>query len=355
MHTKIAANAHSMRRWLGRAEQSLGNHSERLNAINIFPVADSDTGTNLYHTVRAASAAAEVVETSDLGELLSLAGQAAMEEARGNSGTLFSVMLSAIAEPLRGTTRLTGPLLATGLRRARIRSWSALSDPVPGTMLSVLEAASYATANVDAAANGDDSNSGLAVTLRAGVDAAREAVVVTESQIGALTEAKVVDAGGVGFLLILDALRAAVLGEALAEELLEGLSGLGPRQEPVATDADGDGGSEVMCTINLTPLDAAGLRMQLDELGESVIMSAVTEVAEPVDGYRWRVHAHVPDPTTALSLIRRVGDPANITVTELGGEGLGDGTGTAGDGHGDAPTRAAVGHQLHGHQLHGSR
>ncbi|GAB3546310.1 hypothetical protein GCM10027404_06490 [Arthrobacter tumbae] len=302
---------------MSKAEVSLGNHSDRLNAINIFPVADGDTGTNLYLTVRAAAQAVADLETHDLGDLLKVAGQAAMEDARGNSGTLFAVFLAAIAEPLHGASRLSGPLLATALNRAQIRSWSALSDPVPGTMLSVLEAAAVGAATVDQANEGDDSNHALAMTLQGAVEAALKAVVQTESQLGALTEAKVVDAGGVGFLLIMDALRAASLGEELQDELLDGLHGYDVQAPHIHNGMPAEG-VEVMCTINLSPLDAAILRLHLDEVGDSVIMSAVTEVEE---GYRWRVHVHVPEAALALRYIEEAGQPSHIAVTQLAGAG----------------------------------
>ncbi|WP_051476895.1 DAK2 domain-containing protein [Arthrobacter sp. Br18] len=302
-----------MKRWLSKAEESLGNHSDRLNAINIFPVADGDTGTNLYLTMCAASRAAQEVHSADLGELLAVAGRAAMEDARGNSGTLFAVFLAAVAEPLHGSSRLTSRLLASALHRAQIRSWSALSDPVPGTMLSVLEAAARGAGETAGAPESDDSNQSLAKTLQAAVEYALEAVVRTESQLGALTEAKIVDAGGVGFLLIMDALRASSLGEELQDELLDGLHGYDIQAPHIHNGGDPDG-VEIMCTIVLSPLDAATLRLHLDELGDSVIMSAVTEVPE---GYRWRVHVHVPDPEPALRLIHEAGEPVNITVTQL--------------------------------------
>jgi dihydroxyacetone kinase-like predicted kinase len=315
LQTRIAANALALKRWLSKAEESLGNHSDRLNAINIFPVADGDTGTNLYLTVRAAAQAAGETETQDLGELLAVAGRAALEDARGNSGTIFAVFLSAIAEPLHGATRLSAPLLAGALQRAQLRSWSALSDPVPGTMLSVLEAAARGAGRSVAVQGGDDSNQGLAEALGCAVDAALDAVVQTESQLGALAEAQVVDAGGVGFLLIMDALRAASLGEEIQDELLDGLSGY-DIQAPHIHNGIKVAGYEVMCTISLSPLDAATLRLRLDELGDSVIMSAVTESRE---GYRWRVHVHVPEAEPALALIKAAGEPANISVTSLGG------------------------------------
>ena len=332
MQTKIAANAQAMKRWLGKAETTLGNHSDRLNAINIFPVADGDTGTNLYLTVRAAAHAADAVVDSgtatgqsthaaanphDVGAVLAQAGQVAMEQARGNSGTLFAVFLAAAAEPLAGHTRISSPLLAAALNRAQIRAWSALSDPVPGTMLSVMEAAARAAAAVDSAHEGDDSNQTLGLALDAAVEAALAAVVRTEDQLDALHAAHVVDAGGVGMLLILDCLRSAVLGEELQSELLDGLHGYDVQDPHIHVGMPRDEGVEVMCTISLSPLDAAMMRQRLDEMGDSVIMSQVGGAADEAGHYRWRVHVHVLDAEPAVALIRSLGEPTDISVSEL--------------------------------------
>jgi dihydroxyacetone kinase-like predicted kinase len=312
-----------MKRWLGKAETALGNHSDRLNAINIFPVPDGDTGTNLYLTIRAATrslqetAPDEASLQNDVGAVLAKAGQAAMEQARGNSGTLFAVFLCAAAEPLSGHTRLTATLLAAALNRAQIRAWSALSDPVPGTMLSVMEAAARAAAAVDATQNGNDSNQALGLVLDAAVEAALDAVIRTEAQLDALQAAHVVDAGGVGMLLILDCLRSAVLGGELQNELLDGLHGYDVQDPHIHADLPDDDGVEVMCTISLSPLDAATLRQRLDELGDSVIMSQVERSPDAEGRYRWRVHAHVLDSEPALRLIRSLGEPTDVSVSEL--------------------------------------
>ncbi|MDP9996929.1 dihydroxyacetone kinase-like predicted kinase [Pseudarthrobacter sulfonivorans] len=324
MQTKVAANAQAMKRWLDKAETAIGNHSDRINAINIFPVADGDTGTNLYLTVRAAARALQGtfpgnVESgqADVGAFLTAAGQAAMEQARGNSGTLFSVFLCAAAEPLTGHTRLTSALLATALNRAQIRAWSALSDPVPGTMLSVMEGAARAAAAVDAGRNGDDSNHALGLALDAMVEGALAAVIRTEGQLDALQTAHVVDAGGVGMLLILDCLRSAVLGVELQSELLDGLHGYDVQDPHIHTSLPDDEGVEVMCTISLSPLNAATLRQRLDEIGDSVILSQVGNAADPDGNYRWRVHVHVADAGPAVRLIRSLGEPVHITVSQL--------------------------------------
>ncbi|MEV8182887.1 DAK2 domain-containing protein [Specibacter sp. NPDC078692] len=299
------------------AEQTLANHSDRLNAINIYPVADADTGTNLYLTVRAAAQEVADLEPSDVGATLAAAGRTAMEQARGNSGTLFAVSLAAMAEPLIGAQRISGPLLAAALHRAQLRAWSALSEPMPGTMLSVLEAAARGAVSVEATLNGDESNQVLAETIDSAVSAARDAVVLTESQLGVLTDAQVVDAGGVGLLLILDCLRSVMIGEPLQEDLLDGLSGYKVQDPNIALTMPEQEGVEVMCTISLTPLAAAGLRLELDGMGDSVIMSAVSEQADPTGAYPWRVHVHVPSAHVALEAIHAVGDPSNVSISAL--------------------------------------
>ncbi|MGN6406283.1 DAK2 domain-containing protein [Sinomonas sp.] len=308
-----------MRRWLGVAETVLANHSDRLNAINIFPVPDGDTGTNLYLTAHAAASAAAECDSVDLGTVVAAGARAAMEEARGNSGTLLAVFLDAFAVPLAGQTRLTGPLLAEALHRSQIRAWSALSEPVEGTMLSVLGSAAVAAAEAAASADaaGADSNATLSRVLGDVVDAAVHAVVDTEGQLPTLHEAKVVDAGAVGLLLVLGALRAAVLGEGLAEAVLDALHGYHVQDPHIHGDQPPAEGVELMCTITLSPLDAAGLRHRLDELGESVIMSPLGTLDEDSGCVRWRVHVHVRDPEAALAEIRRVGEPERVSFTEL--------------------------------------
>ncbi|WP_285725134.1 DAK2 domain-containing protein [Psychromicrobium xiongbiense] len=325
MPTKIAANAAALRRWLARCEETLGNHSDRLNAINIFPVADGDTGTNLYLTVRAAHQAVAGNQATDLGELLAEAGQSALENARGNSGTLIAVLLCSMAEPLRGAQRLSPQLLASALSRAQIRAWSALSDPLRGTMLSVLEASAEGAATADSALGGDDSNYALSVTLDAVVEAAREAVIRTEDQLDQLRHAHVVDAGGVGLLLVLDCLRSVIVHQETNSELVEGLAGYGNEVGNMHATLEVVDGFELMCTISLSPLDAATLRMRLDELGDSVIMSPMGQPQEPEQSrsseqqetYRWRVHVHAPAAEPALAAIEALGVPDHVSVTPL--------------------------------------
>ncbi|OMH37160.1 hypothetical protein BGP79_13205 [Tersicoccus sp. Bi-70] len=337
-----------MHRWLTHAEAVLKDHCGDLNAINVFPVPDSDTGSNLVQTVAAAVAGLpappqpvhhgeEPKGSVDLGAFLGAAGAHALEHARGNSGTILAVMLSAMAEPLGGHARLTPPALAAALDRASVRCWSALSDPVSGTMLSVIEAASQACAVQAAERDGDESHHGLVTVLDGVLAAAAAAVEATEEQNDVLARARVVDAGAVGLLLILQCLRWAVTGDPVAIAPLEHLDGLDHGEHPEAMD-----GVEIMCTLALSPLDAASLRIALDELGDSVILTAIAPIGDGggagsggagsggagSDGagsggaYRWRLHAHVPHDAhdRALAVISGSGAPENLVITSLRAE-----------------------------------
>lgn len=301
-----------MRRWLDLAHRDLVRHSPVLDALNVFPVADSDTGTNLATTVHAAAEAAGVLETGDVGELLALAGQAALEEARGNSGTLFSVFLTAVGQALEGRTRMTAETVRLALHAGHLRAWSVLSDPVAGTMLSVFEAAAAVPVPQDVE---DGSNQQLKDFLAGVSDAARTAVLATPDQLEILRATGAVDAGALGMLVVLDALARTVGGDDAGDEAaLDQLVSAAAARAPRAAAHAVHGGVEVMCTVELSPLDAAELRHELSEVGSSVIMSAMTETGE---GYRWRVHVHVQRAEEALAVIGTRGEAVNVTVTSL--------------------------------------
>jgi uncharacterized protein len=307
--------------WLDLAETVLGNASDRMDAMNIFPVPDGDTGSNLYGTVRAARAAVAGESTDDVGALLSIAGRAALDQARGNSGTLLAVMLIGMSEPLLGHDRLAAPTLATALDRARTSCWAALSDPQEGTMLTVLAAAARAAshhASGLARQPGDQAmgRRQLGASLDAVVEAAWQAVVRTESQLPALAEARVVDAGGMGLLLVLDCLRATVMGTTIDPGLLDGLHGFAANDPHIYEGRDSPVGFELVCSISLDPLTAATLRFELNEIGDSVIMSPLDTSGG--DGpVRWRLHVHVDDHAAAEALVRKAGHPENLVVTHL--------------------------------------
>ena len=317
MQQRYSTGVQCARNWLKTAETAIANHSDRLNAINVFPVPDGDTGTNLYATLKVASDTAARNSAEDWGSVLAEAANAALDDARGNSGTLFAVFLSGFAEPLQDRGRLTAELLSEALDRGQLRSWSALTDPVAGTMLSAMSSASRAVRDARAATV-DESNASLASAVAAAMSGAREAVLRSESELGALTQARVVDAGAVGFLLLLSSLYAAISNQPLEDASLDTLHGYRIDDPHIHVGLTGDPGVELMCSMVLTPFNAAALRAQLDELGESVIMSPVRIGDDEL--HRWRIHVHVPDGDLALETIRHYGRPENLTLTDLSGE-----------------------------------
>lgn len=302
--------------WLRCTVRELANHSDRLNAINVFPVADGDTGSNLYRTARAALDEIESrPDAEDLGALLGVAGRAGLESAHGNSGTLLGVFFVGMAEPLRGVHNLTAEHLAQALDVARIRAWSALSEPVPGTMLSVLEAAAEAAVSTVRQQSAQSQGRALLGCVLEAVRAASYAAVrTTETQLPMLGEAHVVDSGAVGLHLVLDCLCCAVTGREFDDEDYEPLDGYGIDSPAIAAHVEQHDGVEVMCTITADPLQAATLRASLDAVGDSVLMSPVTDVG---DEFRWRVHVHVKEASTALDVVARVAEPGDVSITSL--------------------------------------
>lgn len=321
MSHKGGSTAAAVRAWLEIMHRDLTARAEVLNELNVFPVADSDTGVNLSTTAGYAAEAAELIEGTDIGELLQHAGRAALEQARGNSGVLLAVMLTAMGSSLEGATRVTATQLRAALVTAQVRCWSALTEPVAGTMISVLETAS-GTGVPETSQDG--SNQQLSDWLDHVVARAGAAVVATTTQLPVLRERGTVDSGALGMLVVLVALRTALTGDPhradpiaqIVADHAQSLSAGAAGAQPGAGT-----GFEVMCTVDLSPLDAAELRHELDAVGRGVIVSAVSETAI---GYTWRVHVHVEDSQAALALIGARGRATNVSTTSLAASGARD-------------------------------
>ncbi|MCK1820218.1 DAK2 domain-containing protein, partial [Streptomyces sp. XM83C] len=198
-------DALAVRTWCGLALDALGRAREEIDAINVYPVADGDTGTNLYFTVESAAAAVEAVfagyETAGAGPSLTDAVRAmahgALIGARGNSGTILAQLLRGMAQVLADTAPADGRALRLALRRAADSARQAVAHPVEGTVLTVASAAAEAADRAD----GD-----CGTVARAAYEGARTALAATPGQLAALERAGVVDAGGRGLVAVLAAL-----------------------------------------------------------------------------------------------------------------------------------------------------
>ncbi len=298
-------DAPAVRRWCRTALDSLGQAREEIDALNVYPVPDGDTGTNLYLTLEAtAEAATDTPDTpDDLTVTLRRITHAALMGARGNSGVILSQLLRGIADALTASPVQDGAALRRGLARASELGYAAVAKPVEGTILSVAKAA--ATAAADSA---DDS---LAAVATAAAEGAREALRRTPDQLDVLRRAGVVDAGGRGLCVVLDALVAVVTG----------VTPMAPARAPVpkpergpAADATEEAGYdgpafEVMYLLDSEDDAVPALKETLAGLGDSLVVVGG-------DGL-WNVHVHTDEVGAVIEAGIEAGRPHRIRVTHL--------------------------------------
>ncbi|MER8027920.1 DAK2 domain-containing protein [Streptomyces bauhiniae] len=301
-------DALAVRTWCGLALRSLGRAREEIDAINVYPVADGDTGTNLYLTVESASAAVEAVFAGyeqggpSLADALRAMAHGALIGARGNSGTILAQLLRGMAQVLTvsDVSHVDGILLRTALRRAADAAREAVAHPVEGTVLTVASAAADA-------ADGAEGDCGTVVL--AAYEGARAALAATPRQLAVLGRAGVVDAGGRGLVTVLASLVEAVTGEAVPEETYAGSAGA--EVCPDAPEHAGEGGPayEVIYLLEADDAAVARLRERLDALGDSLVVVGG-------DGL-WNVHVHVDDAGAAVEAGIEAGRPHRIRITHF--------------------------------------
>ncbi|HKR48253.1 MAG TPA: DAK2 domain-containing protein [Pseudonocardiaceae bacterium] len=302
----------AVRHWAATCCDALTVHCDEINAINVFPVADQDTGSNLLATMRAGLDAVLRDHGDDRdappGSTVAVLARGALMGARGNSGVILSQVLRGLAEALVGAT-LDGAALRAGLCRADELATAAVSDPVSGTVLTVLHAAAQAAMGVPSDDLGD--------VASAAATAAAGALAETPRQLDVLAAAGVVDAGGQGLVVLLEALLSVVTECPDVQSAV--LAGASVRPARVL-HASREGGSthydyEVMYLLDGT--DEAGvvtLRAELAGLGDCVV------VVSSGRGL-WNVHVHCCDVGAAIEAGIRAGRPHRITVLRFADQG----------------------------------
>ncbi|MEV6652871.1 DAK2 domain-containing protein [Streptomyces sp. NPDC051219] len=304
-HTPPTLDADAVRSWSSRALTALGRARSEIDAINVYPVADGDTGTNLYMTVESAAQAVEAVfaaheavadgSVPSLNDAVRAMAHGALIGARGNSGTILAQLFRGMAEVL------TDAGLAAALRRAAESAYGAVAHPVEGTVLTVAAAAADAAEG----ASGD-----AAAVARAAYDGACVALDATPGQLAVLRRAGVVDAGGRGLLTVLAALVEVLSGDAPAEPAAS---------HRVALDCAADGDTEqveegpafeVIYLLEADDEAVARLRARLDGLGDSLVVVGGEGL--------WNVHVHVDDAGAAVEAGVEAGRPYRIRITHFG-------------------------------------
>ncbi|QMU78940.1 DAK2 domain-containing protein [Streptacidiphilus sp. PB12-B1b] len=304
-------DAPAVRTWCRLSLAALGQAREEIDALNVYPVPDGDTGTNLYLTVE--SAAEEVdrlfdAGTPSLADALRAMAHGALLGARGNSGVILAQLLRGIAAAF-GTdpaVAADAAALCRALRGAADAGYEAVAEPVEGTVLTVAAAA----ADAAEAAAGRDPRADLAAVAQAAYEAARSALARTPSQLEVLSRAGVVDAGGRGLVTVLGALADAVSGHSPMGPLaLAGSRAAEPVPSGPHTAAPGSPGYEVIYLLDAEDDRLPALRAALGGLGDSLVVVGG-------DGL-WNVHVHVDDPGAAVEAGIAAGRPHRIRITHF--------------------------------------
>ncbi len=290
-------DAAAVHRWCAAGLAGLRRHQQEIDDLNVYPVADGDTGTNLVLTLAAAQEAlAGEPGDARLGDTLRRLARAALLGARGNSGVIVAQMLKGLAETLDSAA--DGAALARALGRAAALARQAVAAPVEGTVLSVADAAAGAAA---ALASKD-----LAEVARAAAGAAAEALARTPDQLPVLARAGVVDAGGRGLCVLLDALVEVVTGAAADPASTPAT----PAASRARETGSADYAYEVQYLLDAPEPALGPLRATLAGLGDSLVVACVEEQT-------WNVHVHVNDVGAAIEAGIGAGRPHRISVTRF--------------------------------------
>lgn len=281
--------------WAAGCVHSLATLRPAIDGINVYPVADSDTGSNLLFTLTGARDELAVAEPADAAEALAVFARGAVAAAKGNSGVIMSQVVRGLAEWAANGDELDGPGLAAALQHADEVATGAVSRPVAGTILTVLHA-------VATAVRGETCS--LGEVAAAAADAAALALEETPKLLPALAKAGVVDAGGRGLVAVLDALAGVITGTA-AEPVhaLEAVVGVQEIPAPYAW--------EVMYLLDgVEEASLPTLRKELSGLGDSVTVAG--------DGAgSHAVHVHCADIGAAIEAGLELGRPRRIRVEPL--------------------------------------
>jgi DAK2 domain fusion protein YloV len=288
----------ALRELVGAASASLDLSRQRIDDLNVYPVPDGDTGTNLSLTVRGIAEALESTQASDRASLVRETSRAALMSARGNSGVILSQIVRGAAEVLGDAEPIDATAAAQAFRAASDEAYRAVRKPVEGTMLTVVR--EMADEAEQKAAETSDPLAVLAAAVRRG----EEAVERTPEQLDVLREAGVVDAGGAGLVELVRGIASAAAGEPLGEP---------PPTEELSVQAVHQELSRYRyCTtfvIEGEALDAATLETELERLGDSLLV-----VGDPS---ALKVHVHTDDPGAALSLGTRAGSIEGVEIADM--------------------------------------
>jgi DAK2 domain fusion protein YloV len=283
----------------------LDQHHEIVNALNVFPVPDGDTGTNMLLTMRSACQEISSESAPDVGSVAKAAAHGALMGARGNSGVILSQILRGIARRLETETLLTGPRFAAALTEGSRIAYKGVNKPVEGTILTVAREAA------EAAEQAARLNPDLRFVMERTLQAADQSVANTPHLLPILAQTGKVDSGGKGLYFILEGMYQGLTGETMAEAAgATAVAVAAPRPSKGRRDLpDKVYGFDVQLLIEARHLDVDTIRERITAMGEYPLVEG--------DERLIKIHVHVPDPGAVLSYAVGLGFVTDVVVENM--------------------------------------
>ena len=298
-------NGADFRRLILSAAASIEIHKQKLNDLNVFPVPDGDTGTNMSMTINAAANDLRKTEDPSLEKASSVAASAMLRGARGNSGVILSLLLRGISKKLKGAQIADGVLWADALQEGVDAAYKAVMKPAEGTILTV---ARLAASKARSAAQ---ENNHIEFVHEAALNEAKIALAGTTDMNPVLKKAGVVDAGGKGWVFALEAMLSSLRGEDVV--VPEGMADVEVKESANFDDFDTDDITFTYCTEFIisreNDLDPEKLREFLSSLGDSLVLVDDEEII--------KVHVHTNDPGKALHEAMDYGSFVTVKIENM--------------------------------------
>jgi DAK2 domain fusion protein YloV len=312
MRQSSSINGHDFREMFAAATSWLEKSAPEIDALNVFPVPDGDTGTNMLLTMRSTIEEAYKADDSTVSSVANAMANGALMGARGNSGVILSQIWNGIAHGLEEKDTLTGDDLAEALLKASAVAYKGLSNPVEGTIITVIRDVSKAAKREVLSNSGD-----ILSVMEAAVSAAGESVANTPALLPVLKEAGVVDAGGQGLYTLLDGALRYLRGEVEAmqyrkPQLIASKLLLTPKTLTAPEQLGSDEIPFGYCTEFLLKgqgLKPERLRKKLESRGQSLIVVG--------DDNTVRIHVHTLDPGSILHMMTSLGTIHSVNIRNM--------------------------------------
>jgi len=294
-----------LRRMIISAAANIEIHKQQLNDLNVFPVPDGDTGTNMSMTINAAASDLRKVEDPNLDKAAKTAASAMLRGARGNSGVILSLLFRGISKRLKGVDTADGVVWAEALQEGVDAAYKAVMKPAEGTILTV---ARLAAAKAAEAAR---ENNHIEFVHVAALEEAKVALAGTTDMNPVLKKANVVDAGGKGWVFALEAMLSSMQGNDIL--VPEGMAGADAKESADFSDFDTDDITFTYCTEFIIQRendnDPEKLRDFLSSLGDSLVLVDDEEII--------KVHVHTNDPGKALHEAIEYGSFVTVKIENM--------------------------------------